>query len=59
MYFKTSEHELFGRNVGCYLHYFQYQMRCYGWIFKFPNTKIREDAACVTLIDVPSIDILK
>ena len=48
IYFKTSEQQLLGRNLGCYLHYFQYQIRCYGCIFKFPNTKIRESAPCVT-----------
>ena len=46
MYFKTSEQQLFGRNLGCYLHYFQYQIRCYGCIFKFLNTKIREAPLC-------------
>ena len=46
MYFKTSEQQLFGRNLGYYLHYFQYQMRCYRCIFKFPNTKIRENTPC-------------
>ena len=50
MYFKTSEQQLFGRNLGCYLHYSQYHMRCYGFIFKFPNKKITEDAPYVTLI---------
>ena len=50
MYFKTCEQQLFGRNLGCYLHYFQYQMRCYRCIFKFPNTKNRENAPCVKLI---------
>ena len=33
MYFKTSEQQLFESNLGCYLHNFQYQMRCYGCIF--------------------------
>ena len=37
----------------------QYQMRCYGCVFNFPNTKIREKASCVTLFDVPSINILQ
>ena len=50
MYFKTNEQQLFGRNLGCYLHCFQYQMRCHRCIFKFPNKKIRENAPCVTLI---------
>ena len=44
MYFKTSKQELFGIKLRCNLHYFQYQMRCYGCIFKFLNTKIRENA---------------
>ena len=50
MCFKISEQQLFGRNVGCYLHYFQYQMKCYGCTFKIPNTKIRKNAPCATLI---------
>ena len=51
LYFAPSEQQLFGRTLGYYLHYFQCQMRCYGCIFKFPNTKIiRENTPCVTLI---------
>ena len=50
IYFKTSKQRLFGRNLGCYLHYSQYQMGCYACIFKFPNTKIRENVPCVTFI---------
>ena len=50
MYFRTIEQQLFRRNLGCYLRYCQYQMRCYGCIFKFPQIKIRESAPCVTLI---------
>ena len=50
MYLKPSEQQLFGRNLGCYLHFFQYQIRCYRCIFKFPNTKIRESIPCATLV---------
>ena len=46
MYFKTSEQKILWRNLRCYLHYFQYQMRSYGCIFTFPNTKIRENVPC-------------
>ena len=49
IYFKTTEQQLFGRNLGCYLPYFQYQRRC---IFKLPNTKIRENVPCVTYINL-------
>ena len=47
---KTSEQQLFVRNLGCDLHHYQYQMRCYRCIFKFPNIKIRENVPFVTLI---------
>ena len=50
MYFKTSKQELFGIKLGCNLHYFQYQMRCYGCIFKFLNTKIRENAPYINFM---------
>ena len=29
--YNTSEQQLFRRNLGCYLHNFQFQMRCYGF----------------------------
>ena len=32
--------QLFGRNLGCYLHYFQYQMRCYGCT-KYQHSTVR------------------
>ena len=50
MYFKASEQQLSGKDLRFYLHYFQYQMRCYGCLFQFPNTKIRQNAPCVTFI---------
>ena len=50
MYLQTSEQQLFGRNLGCYLHYFQYQLSCYGCIFKFPNTNTTGNAPCATSI---------
>ena len=46
MYFKTSEQQFCGRKLGCYLHYFQYQMRCYRYIFKFSYTRIRKCPSC-------------
>ena len=55
----TSEQQLFGRNLECYLHYFQYQMRCYRCIFRLLNTKIRENTIVLHELDVPSINVLK
>ena len=57
MYFKTSEWQLFGRNLGCYLHYFQYEMRWFRCIFKFPNTKIMP--LVLHEFDVSSINVLQ
>ena len=42
IYFKNSAQQLFRRNLGSFLNYFQYQMRCYRCMFKFLNTKIEK-----------------
>ena len=60
MYFKTSGQKLFGRNLGCYLHYFQYQMRCYGVAsLNFQTQKSEKAPIELHLFDVLSINILQ